>query len=219
VTRPDLASRAIFLTLEPIAEEDRRTEDELWKEFERQLPAILGAILDALVVGLKRLPETKLPAPPRMADFALWATACETASWPEGTFLAAYRSNAEKAAELGIDADVVASAVRMLMTAPPPKEPSGPEKLRWEHGDGKTRKVWEGTATELLSELKWCDGELSRSKAWPSTPGQLSGRLRRVAPLLRQTGIEVDFIKVGHERDRIIRITTTPPLQLVSTVG
>ena len=31
--------------------------------------------------GLKRLPEIRLEKLPRMADFALWATACETALW------------------------------------------------------------------------------------------------------------------------------------------
>ncbi len=45
-----------------------------------------GALLNAVVEGLRRLPETRLPKLPRMADFALWATACETALWPAGTF-------------------------------------------------------------------------------------------------------------------------------------
>jgi hypothetical protein len=82
VTRPDLADRAVFLTLEPIPEERRRPEAELWAAFEAERPRILGVLLDAVVDGLKRLPDTHLPKLPRMADFALWATACETALWP-----------------------------------------------------------------------------------------------------------------------------------------
>ena len=74
VERPDLADRALFLTLEPIPEERRRPEAELWAAFETERPRILGALLDAVVEGLKRLPETRLPKLPRMADFALWAT-------------------------------------------------------------------------------------------------------------------------------------------------
>jgi hypothetical protein len=54
VTRPDLASRAVFQTLEPIPEEDRRPVAEVWAEFERERPAIFGALLDALVVGLNK---------------------------------------------------------------------------------------------------------------------------------------------------------------------
>ena len=60
VTRPDLADRAVFLTLEPIPEERRRPEEELWAAFEAERPRILGVLLDAVVEGLKRLPETRL---------------------------------------------------------------------------------------------------------------------------------------------------------------
>jgi hypothetical protein len=49
VTRPDLADRAIFLTLEPIPEERRRPEAELRAAFEAERPRILGALLDATV--------------------------------------------------------------------------------------------------------------------------------------------------------------------------
>ena len=86
VTRPDLADRAAFLTLQPIPEEHRRPEQELWAAFDAARPRVLGVLLDAMVVGFKRLPETRLEKLPRMADFALWATACETALWPTGTF-------------------------------------------------------------------------------------------------------------------------------------
>jgi hypothetical protein len=94
VNRPDLADRAIFLTLEPIPEERRRPEKELWTAFEKVRPQVLGALLDAISLGLRRLPETRLEKLPRMADFALWATACEGAVWDEGTFLRAYAGNA-----------------------------------------------------------------------------------------------------------------------------
>ena len=60
VTRPDLADRALFLTLEPIPEELRRPEQELWAAFETERPRILGALLDAVSKGLATLPQTKL---------------------------------------------------------------------------------------------------------------------------------------------------------------
>lgn len=96
VTRPDLADRAILLTLEPIPEKRRRPEKELWAAFEVDRPRILGALLDAVAEGLKRLPETRLERLPRMADFALWATACETVLWRAGTFWEAYRGNVDE---------------------------------------------------------------------------------------------------------------------------
>jgi hypothetical protein len=189
VARPDLADRAVFLTLEPIPEERRRPEAELWAAFETERPRILGVLLDAVVEGLKRLPETHLPRLPRMADFALWATACETALWPPGTFWAAYCGNRDEAVEGVIEADPIAAAVRALMVV---------------------RTEWTGTASDLLGALAEQAGErVAKAKTWPDSPRALSGRLRRAATFLRKIGIEISFTKEGRTRVRIIHITTT----------
>ena len=74
ISRPDLGDRAIFLTLTPIGEAQRRPEAELWREFEIARPRILGALLDAVVHGLRALGGVELDRLPRMADFALWAS-------------------------------------------------------------------------------------------------------------------------------------------------
>ena len=191
VERPDLADRAVFLTLEPIPEERRRPEGELWAAFEAERPRILGALLDAVVEGLKKLPETRLPKLPRMADFALWATACETAIWPAGTFWSAYCSNRDAAVEGVIEADPVATAVRALMSA---------------------RTEWKGTASSLLVALgEVVDERIAKSKTWPDNPRALSGRLRRAATFLRKVGIEVAFKKEGKARTRIVHITASAP--------
>jgi hypothetical protein len=191
VERADLADRAVFLTLEPIPEERRRSEAELWSAFESERPSILGALLDAVVEGLKRLPETRLPKLPRMADFALWAAACETAFWPADTFWTAYWSNRDEAVEGVIEADPVAAAVRALMSG---------------------RTEWTGTASNLLEALAEVAGErIAKSKDWPSSPRTLSGRLRRAATFLRKIGIEVGFKKEGRARTRIVHITASAP--------
>jgi hypothetical protein len=65
VTRPDLADRAILLTLAPIAERQRRPEHALWREFELARPYILGALLDAAAHGLQMLPQVRLQQLPR----------------------------------------------------------------------------------------------------------------------------------------------------------
>jgi hypothetical protein len=188
VTRPDLADRAVFLTLQPIPEERRRTEQELWAAFDAECPRILGALLDAVVVGLKRLPETRLEKLPRMADFALWATACETALWPDGTFWSAYCGNRDAAVEGVIDGDPIATAVRTIMA---------------------TRTVWTGTASDLLGALAEVVGErIAKSKTWPDGPRALAGRLRRAATFLRKIGIEISFGREGRARTRTIKITT-----------
>src|SRR5260221_11088346 len=71
--------------LAPIAERQRRPEHALWREFELSRPHILGALLDAAAPGLQMLPRVRLHRLPRMADFALWATACGRPFRPPGT--------------------------------------------------------------------------------------------------------------------------------------
>ena len=187
VTRPDLADRAVFLTLEAIPEERRRSEAELWAAFDAGRPGILGVLLDAVVQGLKMLPDTTLERLPRMADFALWATACETALWPAGTFWSAYCSNRDEAVENVIEADPVAAAVRAVM---------------------EERAEWTGTATDLLGALaEAAEERVAKSKTWPASPRALSGRLRRAGTFLRKIGIEIDYVKEGRPRTRVIFIT------------
>jgi hypothetical protein len=141
--------------------------------------------LDAVVEGLKRLPETRLPKLPRMADFALWATACETALWPAGTFWSAHCGNRDEAVEGVIDADPIASAVCALMA---------------------TRTEWTGTASDLLGAVEEMAGErIVKGKSWPDSPRALSGRLRRAATFLRKIGIEICFDREGRTRTRVIR--------------
>ncbi len=189
VTRPDLADRAVFLTLEPIPEERRRPEQELWVTFEAERPRILGVLLDAVAKGLAMLPQTRLDKLPRMADFALWVTACETALWPSGTFWSAYCGNRDEAVEGVIDADPIAAAVRAVMT---------------------TRTEWTGTASELLGALAEMAGErVAKAKTWPDSPRALAGRLRRAATFLRKIGIDIGFEREGRARTRMIRIVTT----------
>ena len=194
VTRPDLADRAVILTLEPIPDERRRPETEVWASFEAERPGILGALLDAVVEGLKRLPKTHLPKLPRMADFALWATACETALWPAGTFWSAYSGNRDEVAESVIDADPIAAAVRAMMEA------------------RTDRTVWTGTASDLLGALAQEVGDfVARSKTWPDNPRALSGRLRRAATNLRKIGFEIGFHRDSRARtrSRTIHISAT----------
>lgn len=96
IGRPDLADRAIFLTMSQISDTQRRSEAELWREFDRERPAILGTVLDMAAHGLRMTPLARREPLPRMADFAFWAAACETALWPAGTVARAYSANRQR---------------------------------------------------------------------------------------------------------------------------
>jgi len=189
VVRADLADRAISLVLEAIPASRRRTDTEIWKEFEEARCQILGALMSGMVMGLQEMPHVRLHSPPRMADLAYWATACEKAYWPAGTFQDAYRANRKEASAQVLEADTVALAVRNLMT---------------------DRAGWTGTASELLSKLEAdLDDRIRKSKSWPSVPNQLSRRLNRAAPVLREMGITLEHTLDGHARTRLIVISNT----------
>jgi hypothetical protein len=198
ISRPDLGDRAIFLTLVPIDEVQRRPENELWREFEIARPRILGALLDAVVHGLRALGRVHLGRLPRMADFALWAAACEPALWPAGTFARAYTSNRRAAIESIIEADPIAACVRAMMA---------------------NRTIWIGSASDLL---RLC-AETARDEFSSGTPGTkspraLAGRLRRTQPFLRTLGIQITFWREGRMGTRMIRVSTSAE-DTVSTVS
>jgi hypothetical protein len=178
VSRPDLADRAILLMLAPIAERRRRPETALWREFELARPHILGALLDAVAQGLQMLPRVRIERLPRMADFALWATACESAIRPVGTFETAYAENRRDAVEKILDGDPVAILVREIMA---------------------DRAQWTGSASDLLQVG-------TNRSGWPKSPRALAGRLRRAQTFLRSLGIDIVFSREGRLGTRIIRI-------------
>jgi hypothetical protein len=167
ISRPDLGDRAIFLTLAPIGEALRRPENELWRKFEIARPRILGALLDAAVHGLRTLGRVHLDRLPCLADFALWATACETALWPAGTFARAYGANRRTAIEGMIDADPVAACVRAIMAE---------------------RSSWTGSAADLLraSAGRGSDGSSTDRTGWSipaRSPADCGACRRRCVPL------------------------------------
>src|SRR5262249_18508419 len=108
VERNDLLERSLLIRHPPIKEENRRPGSEFWREFGGAHPKLLGAVLDRVSAGLRELPGVKLVKLPRMADFALFAVACERGSrelGPEGDgrFLCSYAENQSGAHEQALD--------------------------------------------------------------------------------------------------------------------
>jgi hypothetical protein len=168
-TRSDLLDRCLIVLLSAIPEDKRRAEAELLAAFQMARPKIFGAILDAVVVALQRLPSIQLPSLPRMADFALWATAAETGfGWAPGTFQTAYASNRESANDVALEAAIIAQPLLDLLEA---------------------QGQWAGKASELLTALEGrVTDQVKREKTWPKNPRSLSGHLKRLSPNLRTMG-------------------------------
>jgi hypothetical protein len=176
--RNDLADRSLIVSLPCIPDQKRKTEDELWRDFESARPEILGALLDAVSCGLKNFKGVKLESMPRMADFAKRVVAAESKlPWKPGKFMEVYRANREESAMVSLESDVVAIAVKDFI---------------------EENKEWEGTTSELKDELEnFFHGQTFLSdKYWPKRPNHLSNRIRRIAPSLRSAGICVDDKKI-----------------------
>jgi hypothetical protein len=193
--RPDLLDRSILLTLPLIEPEQRKPEKQFKAEFEAAAPGIFGALCSALSSVLKNRADVKLETSPRMADFAVAITAAEAGlGWETGTFIAAYEANLELAMiDLASQDPLIEAISKCLATR---------EGLIIE------------PATELLRLLEGSvTTEEARKRNWPKQPNQLTRSLRRLAPVMRSMGIEVEL---DFERDREthvkrIRISSAPP--------
>ena len=175
-TRSDFLDRTVTVVMPVIPDDERRCEDDIETEFEKRRPRIFGAMLDTLSATLRNLPSVKPTRLPRMADFAKFGTAAETAmGFPKGSFMAAY--------------DQDRMAVHNTALEP---SPIVPLLLREAKAHGG---VWTGVSRELLKALAIGTKAEDRRQScgWPTDPGKLTAQLKRLVPNLRATGLEVTF--------------------------
>jgi len=178
-SRPDFADRTLHVVLKPIAEADRRSEAEYWREVEKRLPLIVGALLNAVSRALRDRDQAPPPIT-RMADFETWVSAAGPGLGLErGAFIAAYLRNRKGQVEAAIEADPIGEAVCQLVE----------------------KENWFGSPTELLARLgeKVTDA-VRKGRNWPAA-NKLRGRLRRLAPALRQQGIVFDHLDDKYAKD------------------
>jgi hypothetical protein len=181
----DLGERLLVVEPPLIPQSKRRSEQEVQARYEEARPTILAALLDLLSKVLAVLPDVHLASMPRMADFArVLAAVDEVMGW---STLDAYMSHADS-----VSADVLAS------------DPFGQAVLDFV----TERGTWTGTVTELLTALETPE---PRPKRWPNGVSQGGGHVRRLAPALRDRGIDVTEDRVGKNRTRLLRLRATTP--------
>lgn len=179
-TRSDLLDRSLVTHLPRIAESKRQPESRFWRDFELARAPILGSLFDIVVAALRQLPHVELDQLPRMADFALWATAAETSiGLPNGGFLACLRANQDTANLSALESSPVARHLYQLAR---------------EYGNANDGGALRLTATDWLGRLNEVASDAERkSKSWPKAANALSGRIKRIAPNLRRIGVAVEF--------------------------
>jgi hypothetical protein len=190
VVREDLRDRALILHLSPIRPQGRRDEATFWRDFQSVQGRILGVLLDGVSRALRDLSTTKLSEKPRLADFALWATAAEPGLGLEkGSFMKALEVNRDAAIAMSIDSKPYLRAILTLVD----------------------NSKWEGTATELLEAL---EGEPAfvRDRGWPKCGMTLAQMLARDEPLLRSAGVSIERDrKPDRKRTRFTRLSFIQP--------
>jgi hypothetical protein len=177
-TKADLLDRGLIIQLDRIPEEQRRTIEDIWRDFEKIRPLLLGYIFDLLVSVIKKKREggIKMKSHPRMADFAEVAEIISrNMGNKENKFLEVYHRNIGLQTEQALEASPVAAALIEFMNS---------------------RTEWTGTTTELLDELEQVAELLKiktkNNKEWPSAPNRLSRRINDIKTNLSQIGILIE---------------------------
>lgn len=190
VIRPDLAERLLPLRLE--RPKIRRTETELWMEYEEILPAVLGSLLDLTVKV--RATEAVTPTDLRMADFAHLSAALD-ASTGRGS-LAAYRASLDDLTDDVIEGDLLAQTVLQHAAGLEPGEPQRMTSTEWQQC---LTRVYVGEDCRPLP------------KGWPTTGKVLSDRLKRLQPTLAARGVNVDWGRT--KTARYVEMTQARPAE------
>ncbi|MFD8799519.1 ATP-binding protein [Streptomyces atroolivaceus] len=189
VIRPDLAERLLPLRLERPSV--RRTEAELWREFEEALPVILGSLLDLTVKA--RATEADIPSDLRMADFAHLCAQFDAATSLRA--LPAYRGSLDELNDDVIEGDLLAQTVLKHAAGLDPGTETRMTSSEWLH---------------LLSGLYSGDDCRPLPKGWPTTGKVLSDRLKRLQPTLAARGVLVDWGRT--KAGRYVEMTRSPAL-------
>ncbi|WP_228982477.1 ATP-binding protein [Streptomyces sp. DH12] len=190
VIRPDLAERLLPLHLE--RPRVRRSEEELWAEYEQVLPIILGSLLDLTVKV--RAAEADIPTDLRMADFAHLCARLDAATGFGS--LSAYRARLDDLNDDVIEGDLLAQTVLKHAAGMMPGEETR-----------MTSSEWLYALTGLYT------GEEYRPlpKGWPTTGKVLSDRLKRLQPTLAARAVLVDWGRTGAARYIAMTRPPQPP--------
>ena len=194
--RGDIDQRKVRIWLAEIEPSKRQAEAKFEAAFEDARPRLFGAILSALVVGLKNLhTAAKIENKPRMADYAVWGTACEPAYANAGDLMKVLNIAKAEAGEEVLEHSVAAQALLA-------------------HLGKRSESEWKTTAGALYAQLRATAGELEiwRSDRWPTDGQRLLGELNTVASQLREMGITITREKRegGKTSSRPIKIAHAP---------
>ena len=179
---PDFLDRSFTIHLSRINKRERRTEEDLWRQFEIDRPKITGALLKAVQLTLKKVKDIKINTLPRMADYAKWGeAAAQILGEKPDVFLRQYFLKIDKLNKEALEANPVGLCLMELMA---------------------DYDVWAGTPTELLNALTPIAENLKvdRLSNWPKGAQVLTRRLNEVSSNLEDEGFKFETYHDGKQR-------------------
>jgi hypothetical protein len=210
-SRPDLADRTFTIDLPTIDDDKRRSERDLFGEYNEIKPKLLGAIFDAISCGLRNYDNVSFESIPRMADLTTFVTACESALAQQSE---AFNKREKVFAKTYADYNVLAKldaleasifGMSILKFLDKATKGDGAE-VNEETGE----RVWMGSAEMLLEKAKPLSVSVDL-RHYPNSPRAVSAALRRLYPSFKAAGYKIELPeKATRERtgklERTIRI-------------
>jgi hypothetical protein len=170
----DVIDRAVLIRCDPLPRKVR--EQVLLDQFEEFRPHMLAYLVEGASCALRKYRDmVDVHDGLRRGDWCAWVEAAsEALGLQPGAFTGAYKANQDQAVRMALELDPVAAAVLEYME----------DKSEIEIGVTLLHSSLEQVAR------KHHTGRLPLD--WPSMAHHFSGRLRRVAPMLRRVGIAIE---------------------------
>jgi hypothetical protein len=171
---PDFLDRKLTIKCKRISNTNRKSETDLWDDFNNDLSIIRGGILDLIHEALTIMPKLKITNLPRLADFAIFGTAVSLAlGYKERHFvdLLSDTINSQKLDNI-ISQEPVADAMIKLI---------------------HDVTVFNGRTSDLYNTLNNYNSDDYNQDRWPRNPESLGAKLKNdtVIGILKDYGIKV----------------------------
>ena len=165
--RPDLLDR--FLIFEIPILHGTRPEEQIKKEWEEALPGILGGFFTVISKAMNTVSSITGHENFRMSDFAQWGGAlAEELGYSRDEFFQKYQESIDhKWQDTAEGSSLVKRLTDLVMS---------------------NGREWEGSAVELLDQIK---SETTHDRSMPDNARWLSTELMRIAPVMRNIGIDI----------------------------